>query len=102
MVRSEYKVQCKNMGIKKKSHQIIETEIPVVGLVKAGKILEHPMFGVGEVVEIAQWESGDITICLNFEDHGSKWLAPEYAKLSEPKDAAKKTGLLSKIFGTKK
>ena len=89
------------MGVKKQSHPIDETEIPEVGLVKAGKILEHPMFGLGVVKEIAQWESGDITIGIEFNNHGLKWLVPEFAKLTEPKQASQKTGILSRLFGKK-
>jgi hypothetical protein len=87
------------MGTKKQSHPIDETEIPEVGLVKAGRVLEHPMFGLGEIKEIAQWESGEITVGIEFKNHGLKWLVPEFAKLSEPKQSPKKPGIISKLFG---
>ncbi len=82
------------MGIKKQSHPIDKTEIPDVGIVKAGKLLEHPMFGIGEVKEIAQWESGEVTVGIEFKSHGLKWLVPEFAKLSEPKQS----DIISKLF----
>ena len=49
------------MGIKKRAHPIEETDVPHVGMVRVGRTLEHPVFGLGEVVDIARWESGDIT-----------------------------------------
>ena len=88
------------MGMKKQAHSIGETDVPLVGTVRVGRTLEHPVFGVGEVVDIARWESGEITICLEFPKHGSKWLVPEFARLSEPQSPVKKTGLLSKLFGS--
>ena len=87
------------MSIKKQSHPINETELPEVGLDKIGRILEHPMFGLGEIKEIAQWESGDITIGIEFKNHGLKWLVPEFAKLTEPKQSSKKSGILSRLYG---
>jgi hypothetical protein len=90
------------MSIKKQAHPIEETEIPIVGIVRAGKSLEHPIFGVGEIIEIAKWESGEITIGINFKRYGLKWLVPEYANLKELKPAAKKLGILFRFFGSKK
>lgn len=90
------------MGIKKRAHPIEETDVPHVGMVRVGRTLEHPVFGLGEVVDIARWESGDITICLDFPKHGSKWLVPEFARLAEPQPPAKKRGLLSKLFDRNK
>ncbi len=79
---------------KKQSKTISEVYLPSVGSVSKGKSLEHPIFGLGKVIDIAQWESGDVTINIEFEKHGSKWLALEHANLAEP---AKK-GFWSRLF----
>ncbi|MGF1733723.1 hypothetical protein [Photobacterium kasasachensis] len=61
-----------------------------VGEVKPGMMLEHPVFGLGKVEAIFKFtKSGEITIRINFEHHGSKALVLEYAKLSKPKSTRK-------------
>jgi hypothetical protein len=69
------------MAVKKKSWPIAELEIDGLGLVKPGKKVKHHFFGRGTVTEIAEWASGDHTICIDFRRIGKKWLAPEFAKL---------------------
>ena len=87
------------MGNKKQSHPIDEIEVPNVGIVKSGMDLEHPMFGLGKVKEVAEWESGEITIGIEFNNHGLKWLVPEFANLTEPKKTLRKAGIFNKLFG---
>ncbi|GAB2529471.1 hypothetical protein [Microbulbifer agarilyticus] len=87
------------MDKREKSKAIPETEIPRVGMVQPGKSLEHPLFGVGTVLEIAQWDSGDITINVDFQEHGSKWLVPALANLAEPSTKGGQGGFLSRLFG---
>jgi transcription elongation factor GreA-like protein len=97
------------MGVKKQSKSIPETEIVGLGLVQVGRIVEHQTFGVGTVVDIALWESGEITVNVDFESAGTKWLSPEYAFFSEPtsaqedeKVAKKKSSFLSFFRSRKK
>lgn len=87
------------MAKRKESKSIPETEIPNVGMVQPGKVLEHPLFGVGTVLEIAQWDSGDITISIDFNERGSKWLVPALANLAEPSNRKGKSGFISRLFG---
>lgn len=75
------------MSAKKRSYPIDEAAIPEVGVVRAGRVLQHPIFGLGEIKQIAQWESGDITIAIDFIHHGLKWLVPEVAMLAVPEES---------------
>ena len=88
------------MGNKK---EIIDLEFIViegVGETRAGMQLEHPTFGLGVVEYICQYVgTDDILIRINFSNHGSKALVPEYAKLSKPKVTKEKKSILSRIFG---
>ena len=86
------------MAKKKASKAISETEIPNVGMVQVGKVLEHPLFGVGTVLDIAQWDTGDVTINIDFKDRGSKWLVPTSANLTEPSIEKFRGGLISRLF----
>ncbi|WP_218398505.1 hypothetical protein [Alteromonas lipotrueae] len=89
------------MGIIKRSKPIQETEVEGIGVVRAGKLVSHPMFGEGEIIGIAEWESGEITINIEFTNYGSKWLVPEFAKLSEVPEKSKepsKKGFLKWLF----
>jgi hypothetical protein len=96
------------MGHKLDTLELESLEVDKVGEVKSGMMLEHPVFGIGKVEAIYQFiKSGDITIRIDFEEHGSKALVPEYANLSNPepqnkqKNNARKIGILSRFFGGK-
>ncbi len=68
-----------------------------IGEVIPGMKLEHPLFGLGEVEAIFEFiKSGENTIRINFEKHGSKALVPEYANLTIPKE--KKASFFGKLF----
>lgn len=82
------------MNKKKQSRPISEVELPAIGVVSKGKLLEHPMYGLGQLIDIAKWDGGDVTINIEFEKYGAKWLASEHANLSEP---ARK-GFWSRLF----
>ena len=89
------------MAIKKRSVPIDETEIEGLGIITKGKLVSHPIFGNGKVEGLAQWESGDITINVVFDKIGSKWLVPEFAKLTEqaPQEPLKAKGsFFSRLF----
>jgi hypothetical protein len=66
---------------KKDSEELAQLEIKGLGLVSVGFLVEHEHFGKGEVEAIFQLSSGENTIRINFERHGSKALVPEYANL---------------------
>lgn len=68
-----------------------------IGEVTPGMKLEHPRFGLGEVEAIFQFiKSGENTIRINFKEHGSKALVPEYANLTIPKK--KKLSFFGTLF----
>ena len=68
-----------------------------IGEVTPGMKVEHPLFGLGEVEAIFEFiKSGESTIRINFEKHGSKALVPEYANLTIPKE--KKSSFFGKLF----
>lgn len=74
-------------------------EVKGVGEVRPGMVLEHPIFGTGKVEAIFEFiKSGETTIRIDFENHGSKALVPEYAKLSLPKEKDEKSSLFGKLF----
>ncbi|WHI45395.1 hypothetical protein [Microbulbifer sp. VAAF005] len=74
-------------------------EVNGIGFVTPGMKIVHPMFGAGEVESIFEFvESGENTIRINFDQHGSKALVPKYAKLSAPKPKNKKGSFLSSLF----
>ncbi len=58
-----------------------EIEIDDLGLVRPGFRVVHPTFGVGEVESIQKAIDGDVTLKVNFERVGPKFLVPEFAKL---------------------
>ncbi len=79
--------------------EINSLEIDGVGEVKTGMILEHPMFGIGEVEAIFEFaKSGENSIRLKFEKYGSKALSPEYAKLSLPNKKEGKPSFWGNLF----
>ena len=85
------------MSHKIDTNELSSLELDGVGVIQAGMTLEHPMFGIGKVEAIYQFiKSDEITIRINFENHGSKALVPEYANLSKPQI---KKGIFSKLFG---
>ncbi len=90
------------MSNKKASFPIESTDLEGIGTVSSGKLISHAIFGDGEIKEIAKWETGEITINVVFENYGSKWLVPEYAKLKEqqPTQTSKhKVSIFKKLFG---
>lgn len=56
-------------------------EVPLLGVVTKGLKVKHPLFGPGTVVELFRFPDGKHSLRVEFETHGSKALAPEYAKL---------------------
>ncbi len=88
------------MPKKGETKELTELEIPNIGIITRGIIVEHPMFGTGEVEAIFEFiKSGENTIRINFDKHGSKALVPEYANLILPKPVSKSNSLLGKLFG---
>jgi len=87
-------------------HKLDANELDTLDIEGVGEIhpdmeLEHPIFGIGKVEAIYQFiKSGDITIRIDFEEHGSKALVPEFAKLSLPKtNSSTKNSILKILFG---
>jgi hypothetical protein len=68
------------MAAKKESKPVPEMEIEGLGLVKPGMKVKQQILGRGVVEELALWADGTRTIRVRFRS-GSKWLAPEFAKL---------------------
>lgn len=88
------------MSNKMEANELENLDVNGVGHVTSGMQLEHPVFGLGQVEAIFKFvKSGEVTIRINFEKHGSKALAPEYANLSLPKPKTQKSSLISKLFG---
>ncbi|MBW0297074.1 MULTISPECIES: hypothetical protein [Shewanella] len=88
------------MSNKMEANELESLDVNGVGHVTSGMQLEHPVFGLGQVEAIFKFvKSGEVTIRINFEKHGSKALAPEYANLSLPKPKTQKSSLISKLFG---
>ena len=74
-------------------------EVDGIGTIERGMNVEHPMFGLGVVENIFEFiKTGENTIRINFEKHGSKALVPEHANLSLPKQKSKSGSFLSKLF----
>ena len=92
------------MSSKKKSQPIESTDIEGLGTVSAGSLVSHAVFGDGEILALAQWESGEITVNVNFEKYGSKWLDTKYANLSEQQPSPEptpKADIFQRLFGRK-
>ena len=88
------------MSNKKETKDLEFIVIDGVGETRAGTQVEHQTFGLGVVEYIFQYVgTDDILIRINFSNHGSKALVPEYAKLSKPKVTKKKKSILSRLFG---
>ena len=65
--------------------EIESLEVPGLGLVKKGLVVQHPTFGQGQVVAVFRFPPGGHTshsIGIEFATVGYKALAPEYAKLT--------------------
>ena len=91
------------MSNKMEANELESLDVNGVGHVTSGMQLEHPVFGLGQVEAIFKCvKSGEVTIRINFEKHGSKALASEYANLSLPKPKTQKSSLISKLFGRDK
>jgi hypothetical protein len=69
------------MTKKKDPPPVNEIEIEGLGIVRTGDKLSHPVFGNGVAEEMYIWDSGERTIRVLFDDHGSIALVPEYANL---------------------
>ena len=63
------------------SKSIDELQIQGLGLATIGMRVSHALFGNGVIIDIAEFPDGSHTINVEFEDIGSKWLVPKYAKL---------------------
>jgi hypothetical protein len=68
------------MAAKRESTLVSEMEIEGLGLVRPGMKVKQKVLGRGVVEELALWSDGTRTIRVKFRS-GSKWLAPEFAKL---------------------
>jgi len=65
--------------------EIESLELPGLGLVTKGLVVQHPIFGQGKVVALFRFPPGGPTshsIGIEFATVGYKALAPEYAKLT--------------------
>ena len=88
------------MSKKMEAKELDSLEVDGIGLITPGIQLEHPVFGLGQVETIFKFvKSDDITICINFDKHGSKTLVPKYANLSLPKTKKQRVSPLSMLFG---
>jgi hypothetical protein len=83
---------------KNDSEELAQLEIKGLGLVSAGFLVQHERFGKGEVETIFQLSSGEHTVRINFEQHGSKALVPEYANLQPHVQKRTLFGKLKSIF----
>jgi hypothetical protein len=71
------------MPSKKEATEVNEMEIQGLGILRTGDKVKHPFFGKGVVEEGYIWETGERTIRVLFDNHGSKALAPEFANLKK-------------------
>jgi len=69
------------MPSKRDAMRVEEMDVEGLGTLRTGDKVKHPMFGKGVVEEGYVFSSGERTIRVLFDDHGSKALVPEYAKL---------------------
>jgi hypothetical protein len=83
---------------KKECEELSELEIKGLGLVSTGFLVQHKNFGKGEVEGVFRFSSGENTIRINFEQHGSKSLVPEYANLQPYEQKLTLFGKLKNIF----
>jgi len=83
---------------KKDSEELAQLEIKGLGIVSAGFHVQHEHFGKGEVEGVFQLSSGENTVRINFEQHGSKALVPEYANLQPYVQKNTLLGKLKSIF----
>jgi hypothetical protein len=79
--------------------ELKQLEVDGLGLISAGFLVQHEHFGKGEVESIFLFSSGEKTIRINFEEHGSKALVLEYAKLKAYVKNPRKPSLLDKLKG---
>jgi hypothetical protein len=75
------------MPTRKQFMAMKEMDIEGFGTVTPGLRVRHPVFGVGEVKMLAAWADGSRTIQVEFANQGTKWLVPEYAKLTRAQGA---------------
>ena len=61
--------------------EVAEMEVEGLGVLRSGDKVTHPHFGKGVVEEGYVWASGERTIRVRFDKHGSKALVPEIANL---------------------
>ena len=66
---------------KKDAMRVSEMDVDGLGTLRTGDKVKHSAFGKGVVEEGYVWASGERTIRVHFDKHGSKALVPEYAKL---------------------
>ena len=83
---------------KKECEELSELEIKGLGVVSTGFLVQHKNFGKGEVEGVFRFSSGENTIRINFEQHGSKALVPEYANLQPYEQKSTLFGKLKNIF----
>ena len=69
------------MPSKRDAMRVEEMDVEGLGTLRTGDKVKHPRFGKGVVEEGYVFSSGERTIRVLFDDHGSKALVPEYAKL---------------------
>jgi hypothetical protein len=78
--------------------ELAQLEIKGLGVVSTGFLVQHEHFGKGEVEAVFQFASGENTVRINFEQHGSKALVPEYANLQPYIQKKSLFGKLKGIF----
>lgn len=70
------------MAGSKQGRTVQEAEIEGLGVVKAGRKVRHPKFGVGVIESFFVSDDGTTTVWVNFSSHGPKSLLPKYASLT--------------------
>ncbi|MFT5719182.1 MAG: hypothetical protein ACI9T7_003394 [Oleiphilaceae bacterium] len=65
----------------KEAKSIEQLEVKGLGVATIGMLVKHKIFGNGKIIDIAEFPDGTHTINVNFDNHGTKWLVPEYANL---------------------
>ena len=71
------------MPSKNDATEVNEMEIEGIGILRTGDKVKHPQFGKGVVEEGYIWSTGERSIRVLFDKHGSKALVPEYANLKK-------------------
>jgi hypothetical protein len=65
----------------KSAAPIESLDLAGLGQITKGLSVRHPVFGKGVVTAIFRFRDGKHSIGIEFQEHGYKALAPEYAKL---------------------